>query len=173
MYRYKDFLKLFSQQPYPHFINGKTELEKAEKRVQGHLAGKGQSGGSNLDLPRFEPQVTVGFCPSIHSPTLPTLPSQFQALVVPITDFYFIATVEKSTSSEQGWKINMLWQLSSKSLLWPPQLMHCQGLDLPAPKQLSSTPHTSVPPLPRLGSTSCSISEARCGLMGLTFLVKS
>lgn len=70
-----------------------------------------------------QPQVTVGFGPSMHSPTLPTLPSQSQALVVPVTDFYFIATVEKRTSSEQSWEINMLWQLSSKNLLWPPQLI--------------------------------------------------
>lgn len=38
---------------------------------------------------------------------------------------------------------------------------------------LSFTPHTRVPPLPSLAGTSCSISEAQCELMGLTFLVKS
>lgn len=46
-----DFLNSFSQQPYSHFINEKTEPEEAEKLVQGHSAGKWQSEGSNLDLP--------------------------------------------------------------------------------------------------------------------------
>lgn len=44
--------------------------------------------------------------------------------------------------------------------------------DPPASEHLSSTAQPPVLPLPSLASTSCSMSEAQCGLMGLTFLVK-
>lgn len=44
--------------------------------------------------------------------------------------------------------------------------------DPPASEHLSSTAQPPVLPLPSLASTSCSTSEAQCGLMGLTFLVK-
>lgn len=45
--------------------------------------------------------------------------------------------------------------------------------DPPASEHLSSTAQPPVLPLPSLASTSCSTPEAHCGLMGLTFLVKS